>query len=150
MREARGDPRARWALSFADLTLLLLGFFVLLQAQGSGGWAMTDGVRAALGEAPLARSLDLAAADLFEPGEAVLRPAARRRLAAFGGRGGGMTVTSIGRGVAARRFDAWELAAARTAAVARGIAAGGMAEDRVAIEIGRGGEGPQRLHLVRR
>ena len=24
----------RWALSFADLCLLLLGFFVLLQAQG--------------------------------------------------------------------------------------------------------------------
>lgn len=113
---------ARWAISFADLCLLLLGFFILLQARAGDPREVTEGVRAALGAAPSSpvRRLDWRAVDLFEPGEAALRPAARSRLASL--RPKRARVESLGRdGAVGRRFDGWELAAARTAAVARAL-----------------------------
>ena len=41
--------RSRWALSFADLLLLLLGFFVMLQASGQRRDAMLAQVRQQFG-----------------------------------------------------------------------------------------------------
>jgi hypothetical protein len=137
----KGVPVPRWAVSLADLALLLLGFFVLLQA-GSPG-AVAAGARAAFGAQPGAGPLVRARAERwFEPGEARLRGPARARLLAIGreaARGGArVTVESRGRGGGARRFDGWELAAARAAAVARALTEGGLDEAKVTIRLAEG------------
>lgn len=130
----------RWLMSFADLTLLLLGFFVLLHARADGR-ATAAGVRAAFGGpvAPGEAPVDLAAARLFEPGEAVLRPGAARLLGRLGHRyalhHGRVRVASRGSDLASARFDAWELSAARAAAVARAIGGGGLASDAIDIAL---------------
>lgn len=132
---ARRTPR--WALSFADLCLLLLGFFVILHARASDGRATAEGLRAAFGAKPAPPAAVWRAETLFEPGQAVLLSARKGELAALGRRAArrGATVTVESRGVdsGTRRFDAWELAAARTAAIARAIRAGGLDERRIAI-----------------
>ena len=128
----------RWVLSFADLCLLLLGFFVLLHARNGDSRAVADGLRAAFGGKPgAAVPAPYVAAALFEPGQAVFRPGRAAPFRAIGARAvaAGATVLVESRGVdqATRRFDAWELAAARTAAIARAIRAGGLDERRIAI-----------------
>ena len=120
----------RWALSFADLCLVLLAFFVLLQAERGNRAQLAVGMRAAFagGGAPVIRTQQLAASTMFEPGEALLLPAARARLAAIGreaaSSGAGIRIESVGSDPASARFDRWELAAARAAAIARGIGGG--------------------------
>jgi hypothetical protein len=73
-------PVPRWAVSFADLFLLLLGCFVLLHAM--------EAARPRAGaDANVARAAGgYRAADLFQPGEAVLRPEARALLQGEGRR----------------------------------------------------------------
>ena len=129
-------PVPRWTVSFADLAVLLLSFFILLHA-GSAR-EVAAGARAAFSSQTAAGPLlEESAARLFEPGEARLKSDARARLvgigkaAAAGGRA--LVVDSQGRDPAARRFDGWELAAARAAALARALNEGGVAEDRVRI-----------------
>ncbi|USI73734.1 OmpA family protein [Sphingomonas morindae] len=134
---ARAAPAAtpRWALSFADLCLVLLGFLLLLQAQRGDPAAS---LRAAFG-APAPLADERAAAPLFQPGEALLLPPARAMLRAAGARavtrGARMIVESRGRDGDARRFDGWELAAARAAAVARALSEGGLAADRIDLRV---------------
>lgn len=148
-----GRAVPRWALSFADLTLLLLGFFVMLYASTANMRDVAASTRAAFGgEASAAALLDGDAAAMFEPGEARLVTPARERLRAIGARataaGWTLTVESVGRDATAHRFDGWELAAARAAAVARGLQDGGLAEDRVEIAMpSRGPETGQRLTI---
>ena len=122
---------ARWALSFADLCLLLLGFFVILQAQR--GQAGTTGP--AVAHDRPAGAGGFAAAGLFMAGEAVFRPGAADRLALIGAQAGTrrIVVESSGADAATRRFDSWELAAARTAAVARAVAQGGIDPARIEL-----------------
>jgi len=129
--------RGRWALSFADLCLLLLGFFVLLQANQ----AQRDKALAGLGsyfgriEAPL--QADLQAATLFEPGEALLSEAGRNALLKaakpLADAGELIQIQSIGIDRGEHRFDAWDLAAARLGAVARTLEAAGVPQDRLRI-----------------
>lgn len=133
-------PAGRWALSFADLSLVLLAFFVLLQAQRDDPLRLAGGVRAAFGNhAEPVDAQMIAAAPLFEPGEAVLRPEARARFAAIGraaaAQGRDVRVASIGAEPASARFDGWELAAARVASVARAVAAGGLDPARIDVSI---------------
>jgi hypothetical protein len=129
---------SRWALSFADLCLLLLGFMLLLQAHRGDPAALNAGIRAAFG-APAPTSFDEAAAASFEPGEAILLPSARSHFNAVGhqaaGQGSLVHIESVGTDAAARRFDAWELAAARTAAIARAVAEGGLDPQRIDLSI---------------
>ena len=69
-------PVPRWAVSFADLFLLLLGCFVLLHAMEAArpqAGDPADAGRAAGG---------YRAAELFQAGEAVLKPGARTLLQA--------------------------------------------------------------------
>lgn len=139
---------ARWAISFADLCLLLLGFFVLLQAGGSRAGEMTDGVRAAFGATAAAGRLELRAADLFDRGEAVLRPAARPRLTARMKGAREVRVESLGRDADAGRFDGWELAAARVAAVARLARDAGVRAEQVTVAMPAMG-GPAKGQTVR-
>lgn len=132
--KARSLPR--WTVSFADLALLLLAFFILLHA-GSAR-EVAAGARAAFSaEPPAGPLLDEAAAKLFEPGEARLTAAYRARLLGIGkaaaAAGRAVVVDSRGRDRGARRFDGWELAAARAAATARALNEGGVAEDEVRI-----------------
>jgi flagellar motor protein MotB len=143
----------RWTVSFADLVLLLLAFFVLLHA-GSAR-EVAAGARAAFSSDPVqGPMLDETAASLFEPGEARLRAAAKIRLVAIGktivGNGRAAVVESRGRDPAAHRFDGWELAAARAAALARALSEGGAAEDKVKIILpgGRDGEDVKEQRLV--
>ena len=137
------DSRSRWAMSFADLCLLLLGFLLLLQAHRGDPQALNAGIRAAFG-APVPISLDEAAVGLFEPGEAILLPPARARFLALGHQAaaqrGLVHVESVGTDAAALRFDAWELAAARAAAIARAVAEGGLDPHRIDLAID--GTGP--------
>lgn len=126
----------RWALSFADLCLLLLAFFVLLHARNGEGAKVAESMRAAFGEASPSRALAYAAHDIFEPGEAVLKPQARARFEALGRATQGMVrIASTGLDPASNRLDGWELAAARVAAVARALRAGGLPERRIEVSM---------------
>jgi len=145
----------RWVLSFADLCLLLLGFFVLLHARADDRPAVAAGLRAAFGGAPGVQTpAPYPAATLFERDQAVFRPGRAAPLEALGRRAAksGATVTIESRGTdrATRRFDAWELAAARTAAVARAVRAGGLDERRITITMppARAGAGDREQTLA--
>ncbi len=137
---------SRWALSFADLCLVLLGFLLLLQAHRGDPAALNAGIRAAFG-ASAPKSYDEAAAGLFEPGEAILLPEARAHFRSIGrdaaGQRGIVHIESIGTDAAARRFDAWELAAARSAAIARAVSEGGL--DAKQVDLAIDGTGPASL-----
>jgi flagellar motor protein MotB len=130
-----------WAISFADLCMLLLGFFVILHVQSGRETQVVQGIQQALGGRPVAaaETHDLDPARLFEPGEALLRPEAQAELTAIGSHalrtGQHVRVESIGVDRATRRFDGWELAAARAAAIARAIQAGGLPEKAIALSI---------------
>ncbi|MFB0873107.1 MULTISPECIES: flagellar motor protein MotB [unclassified Sphingobium] len=133
---ASAARRNRWAVSFADLLLLLLGFFVLLQASGGRRDVMLSQVSQQFGGRPMAQGVELRAADLFSPGEAMLTPAGRARLGELARRFGktaGVDLRSQGADKALHRFDEWDLAAARLGAVARALRAGGIAQDRLTI-----------------
>ncbi len=133
-------PVPRWAMSFADLILLLLGCFVLLHAMESARPKAVDAAPARAASAPTSA---YRAAALFEPGEAVLRPEARLRLAAEGRRLAERRVEIVSRGSSesAGRLDRFELGAARAAAVARALQQGGLPAS--AIAISASAEGPQ-------
>lgn len=129
--------RNRWAVSFADLLLLLLAFFVLLQASGSRRDAMLAQVSRQFGGQPMAQGVELRAADLFLPGEAMLTDAGKARLSAVARplmRGNGkVEIHSHGSDRGRQRFDDWDLAAARLGAVARALRAAGIAQERLLI-----------------
>lgn len=124
----------RWAMSFADLVLLLLGCFVLLHAMESQR-PKADSASPSSPTMPIGRLL--VADSLFEAGEARLTQAGRTRLLALAGslRGGGATVSGRGVSETGTRLDRFELAAARTAAVARALRDGGVAEAMIAVRV---------------
>jgi len=122
-------PVPRWAVSFADLFLLLLGCFVLLHA-------MEAARPHAAAEASAGRAAGgYRAADLFQPGEAVLKPVARMLLQAEGRRLAGhqVRIVSAGTAEAGGRLDRFELSAARAAAVGRALQEGGVRDRDLAI-----------------
>jgi len=132
----------RWVLSFADLTLLLLAFFVMMQAQVGDRLKLAAGIRDAFGGDAGTAGADrlehgYQASAIFEAGEAILKPAVSAELRKKGAEaaraGGRVIVASQGRVGATARLDSWELAAARTAAVARALRAGGLRDDRIEI-----------------
>lgn len=152
--------RNRWAVSFADLLLLLLAFFVLLQASGSRRDAMLAQVSQQFGGRTMRQGVELHAVELFVPGEALLSNAGRARLSAvarlFAREPGGLEIRSDGSDRGRQRFDDWDLAAARLGAVARALRMNGIAQDRLLIRGldqgggqngGRGGQG-QRIHIA--
>ena len=147
MKSAPG--RQRWALSFADLALLLLGFFVLLQAKPDANH-LSAGLRAAFGSRANA-TLEQPARTLFEPGEAVLTSQGHKILRDFamGAGDAALIVSSRGTEPDAARFDGWELAAARTAAVARDLTRYGIAQDRIAVAIDPATGGGQTIRITR-
>src|SRR3546814_16315039 len=89
------------------------------------------------GGKPQAGRIDFLAADLFEPGEAMLTARGRRLLLRIGKQAsekkGKIEITSIGQDRAGHRFDAWELAAASLAAAARPLREAGLPDDRIAL-----------------
>jgi flagellar motor protein MotB len=123
-------PVPRWAVSFADLVLLLLGCFVLLHAMEAAPRGSP-----ATGAAPAAGGYR--AVDLFQPGEAVLKPDARALLLAEGRRlaGHAVGIVSTGTAEAGGRLDRFELSAARAAAVGRALQEGGVRDRDVAIAV---------------
>jgi hypothetical protein len=139
MRAAR---RTRWALSFADLCLLLLGFFVLLQTQREHG---RKHVLSSLNEyfggwkSEGAAQIDAAmpATDLFVPHEAMLTPTGRARITALARQArissGAVRISSHGTDAGTARFDAWDLASARLGAVARALSQAGVTPGKIRI-----------------
>ena len=129
--------RNRWAVSFADLLLLLLGFFILLQASGQKRDAMLAQVRQQFGGRAVAKDMELRAAELFLRDEALLsdqgRAAVARVAAGQRSSSGRIDISSLGTDPARRRFDPWDLAAARLGAVARELRAQGLADERLRI-----------------
>lgn len=133
------DGRTRWVLSFADLCLLLLGFFVILHARQGDAVRLSASMRASFGGAPQTVRTDYRADAIFEPGEAVLKLSAARWLARLGAEAKaakmGVLIVSDGIDPATARLDGWELAAARAAAAARAVRAGGLDESRLTLSI---------------
>jgi hypothetical protein len=134
----------RWVLSFTDLTLVLLAFFVMMQAQVSDRLKMAAGIRGAFGGSgesagPGVSVEGIAAATAFEDGEAILKPGEAARLKALGTAAARankrVLVASQGRDGQSARLDSWELAAARTTAVARAIRMGGVPDAMIEIAI---------------
>ena len=108
-------PARRWAVSFADLALLIACTLML-------GWRPDGANGAAEDRVIIVANLPVAA--MFVSGEAMLSArglallAPQRRSVANGAR---VSVT-VGMGAAgSARLDAWELAAARTAVIARAL-----------------------------
>lgn len=148
--------RNRWAVSFADLLLLLLGFFVLLQASGARRDAMLAQISQQFGGRAMRQGIELRASELFVPGEALLTDAGRVRLSAivrrFAQDAGTLEIRSEGSDHGRQRFDDWDLAAARLGAVARALRLGGIAQERLLIRgldqtDGREGQG-QHIHIA--
>ena len=137
-------PVPRWAVSFADLILLLLGCFVLLHAMEA---ARPHGA-AAPNAAPAASGYR--ADDLFQPGEALLKPEARALLAAEGRRLAGrpVRILSTGAAEAGGRLDRFELSAARAAAVGRALQQGGVRDGDVAIAMAEATSPGESQHLA--
>ena len=132
----------RWVLSFADLALLLVAFFVMMQAQVSDRLKLAAGMRGAFGgeDGGGGESVQgIAAAAAFEPDEAILKPAEATRLKTLGAQAARarkrVLVASQGRDGQSARLDSWELAAARTTAVARAIRMGGVPDAMIEIAI---------------
>lgn len=138
------DISQRWVLSFADLALLLLAFFVMMQAQVSDRLKLAAGMRGAFGGSDDGAGGDttitgFTAAQIFEAGEAILKPDQTVRLKAIGAAAAKakrrVIVASQGRDGQSARLDAWELSAARTTAVARAVRMGGLPEAMIEIAI---------------
>ena len=131
-------PLPRWAVSFADLLLLLLGCFVLLHAMEAQRPTAAAPVAAGAAATTPVRSFN--AAEVFQPGEALLTPEARAALHAEGARlaGHAVHIQSNGTGEDGGRLDRFELAAARAAAVGRALREGGLGEGQIAIAMGDG------------
>lgn len=153
---ATAARRNRWAVSFADLLLLLLAFFVLLQASGSRRDAMLSQVSQQFGGRAMRQGVELRAADLFVPGDALFNEAGRAQLAAvarrFAREPGRVEIRSDGSDRGRQRFDDWDLAAARLGAVARALRLDGIAQDRLLIRgldqgDGKAGQG-QRITIA--
>lgn len=129
--------RGRWALSFADLCLLLLGFFVLMQAHQSQRDEALAGLGRYFGAIEAPEQADLLAESLFEPGEALLSEAGHtallRAAKPFAASKNIIQIQSIGVDKGETRFDAWDLAAARLGAVARTLVAAGIPHTRIRI-----------------
>lgn len=112
-----GGGSQRWAISLADLLMLLLGFFVLLDASKTARAAQVASVSAAVaGVAP--KGLRVDAATLFADGEAMLTARAAARIGAI--HGDTLVRVAVDRH-AQGRYDGWDLAAARAAAIARAL-----------------------------
>jgi flagellar motor protein MotB len=119
----RAVAAPRWAISFADLGLILLGCFVMLHA-------LSGGVRPSIQALAAPALREFAAEDLFEPDDARLTPQGRALLREFGRgeRERRLILASRGTGASSARLDAFELAAARAAAVARTLRAAGATD----------------------
>ena len=126
----------RWAISFADLALLLLGCFVMFQAMRP-----VEPPQASAEPSAAAGLADLEADGLFEPGEARLTAEGAARLAAVARAAAGRDLFLASRGGApgGDRMDSFELAAARAAAVGRAL---GVRAERLSMSVAGGGEGP--------
>jgi flagellar motor protein MotB len=132
-------PLPRWAVSFADLLLLLLGCFVLLHAMEAQRSTAAAPVAAGAPAAMPVRAFR--ATEVFQPGEALLTAEARAALRAEGVRlaGHAVRIQSDGTGEDGGRLDRFELAAARAAAIGRALREGGLGEGQIAIAMGDGG-----------
>lgn len=130
----------RWAVSFADLGLLLIGCFVMLNAMESARPKADGATAPAVPMAPADETYR--AADLFEPGEARLGPEARAILQSAGRRWAGRQIRILSRGAAegGARLDRFELAAARSAAVARALHEGGVGERDIEVRLEEAGD----------
>jgi len=139
----RREISQRWVLSFADLTLLLLAFFIMMQAQAGDRMKVAAGIRSAFGGNGGSNGQDslqgFAAARLFYDAEAILKPGEADRFRAIGAEaaktGQRVIVSSQGRDGQSARLDSWELSAARTTAVARAIRIGGLPDSMIEITI---------------
>jgi len=134
----------RWVLSFADLTLLLLAFFVLMQAQAADRLKLAAGIRNAFGGdaggSGAAQDVHgFTAGRIFQANEAILTQGALRQFQAIGAAAAKaharVIVASQGREGQSARLDSWELAAARTTAVARAVRTGGVSDAMIEITI---------------
>ena len=115
-------PSRRWAISLADISLLLAAMLLLDQRPAALAAPAAVDVPGAAAH-PATPSI-FRPAQLFVAGEALLRADARdalRPAVQHLARGGSVTVGVGIAGAPSARLDAWELAAARTAALARAL-----------------------------
>ena len=139
MRSAAATPV--WTTSFLDLCLVLLGFFVMLHAFEGHRAELVAGLKTSFGAGagPRIERHHLVPYRLFQPGEALFRPGAQAALVEIGRTAARtharVSVESLGIDAATNRFDGWELAAARTAAVARAIRSGGLSDRAIELAI---------------
>lgn len=151
-----GLRRGRWAVSFADLCLLLLGFFVLLQASTAQKHEVMNEIARQFG-ARAQDSTRLTARELFQPGEAILTEGGKARIAAIARaqtqNGERLELHSVGLDPASASYDSWDLAAARLGALARALTNAGLPRNRLVIrglDQSQKGDGHQAFTFVTR
>lgn len=129
--------RNRWAISFADLSLLLLGFFILLQVDSRGKGQALDQIGGYFAQRAVVPPTAILQAELFVPDEAILTETGFARIADIARdaakSGDRLILTSRGMPTATNRFDAWDMASARLGATARAAVRAGMPADRITI-----------------
>lgn len=131
---SRAGAQQRWLLSFADLALLLLAFFVMLHVRDSG--TVMRSIGGALGAPAFSAELD--AETVFDRGEAVLTGQGRKTLLLLAHRipdRQALRIVSTGVSPGGTRFAGWELSAARAAAIARELQLSGIPGERIQIDM---------------
>lgn len=118
---------------------------------------MLKGISSEFGAKPVPAAPEIRAAELFQPGEALLSEAGKTRILGvshpFMNSGGNIEIASIGQDAGTGRFDGWDLAAARLGAVARALVSAGIDERRIVLrgpdQAAGDGHG-QRIRMVER
>lgn len=107
----------RWALAYADLSLLLLGFMAL-QNMGDSQDDLVEQSKMSSG-----KEYEFSVTDLFHNGEAMMTDEGRSMIVNLNGAVSGpvkkVSIKMVGIGPASTRMDGWEIAAARLASLGR-------------------------------
>ena len=147
-------PAQRTTVSFLDLALIMTGVMALIASVGDRHPAVAEALTESFGTQPTAsvERIALPLATLFEPHEARLTRDGAAKIAALGGRAGSSEIgiaVPVATETGTSRFNRWELAAARTAAIMRVLADQGIADSNMVPDLARPAAGERERERAR-